>query len=282
MKLHQLASLALLTLVAPAFAATPASGEISDTSGPQTFTGGPYLLPTPAGITAEARDVGCTIPMTCDTYALTVNIADKFRTDKKNEKEVVQIIMTSSNPTPAGGSADVDLYLVDSAGADVASSTGATADEAITVPLKTLPNGSYTVLLITGLPLGSSESVEIRVGRGKAATKQLTIAPMVATPGEVVSYDAASLSGRAFDFGDGESTTSADGVAQHVYAQPGTYKARVSNASGKSLAMQPVVVTDAASGVAAITDKSATSFGGAFGIPALFSLLGLALLRRRA
>ncbi|MEK6807190.1 MAG: PKD domain-containing protein [Pseudomonadota bacterium] len=283
MKLHTLATVALFSLAAPVWATTPASGELTEASGPQTFTGGPYLMPTPAGITADAREVGCTIPQSCDEYALTVNISDKFRTDAKNAKEVVQIIMTHSHPEPTtvGATADVDLYLVDSAGVDVASSTGSTATEAITVPLKTLKNGSYTVLLITGLPLGVSESVEIRVGRGKAATKQLVIAPMVAAPGEVVAYDASSLDGSAFSFGDGESTTSADGTAEHVYAQPGTYQARVSNADGKSLAMQPVVVSETASGVAAVTDKSSSNFGGAFGLPALFALLGLALLRRR-
>ena len=293
MKLHQLASLTLLTLAAPAFAATPASGELSDTSGPQTFTGGPYLVPTPAGITSAARAVGCMIPMSCDEYALTVNIADKFRMDKKNEKEVVQIIMTHSNPTPAGDTADIDLYLVDSAGNDVASSTSPSASEAITVPLKTLKNGAYTVLLITGIPLGSSELVEIRIGRGTKADaeelKELFISPMVAAPDETVAFETRNLNAvgdYTFNFGDNSPEfTSNDGLATHAYTNEGVYTASVTYiAPGKGLASvtQPVVIESVSSAISGVADKSGTNFGGGFGLPMLFSLFGLALLRRKA
>ena len=149
--------------------ASPVSGELSETSGPIVFTGGPYVIPTPGGITAGSG-VECEVPMTCDEFALTVNISEEFRADEANAKEIVQIIMTPSFAEPTlGAAADIDLYLLDASGAEVGSSTSATAAEAISVPLKVLKNGSYTVRLITGIPLGTSESVEIRIGRGAKA-----------------------------------------------------------------------------------------------------------------
>lgn len=168
MRLHRIAAVVLFTLAAPVWAATPASGALTEDSGPQTFTGGPYVLPTPGGIVA-GTPVTCEIPTTCDNYALSVNISDKFRSDEKNKKEVVQIVLTPSNPTPAGGSADIDLYVFDAAGEEVGSSTGGTAAEAVSLPLSVLKNGEYMVQLRTGLPLGTSASVEIRLGKGNKA-----------------------------------------------------------------------------------------------------------------
>ncbi len=288
MKLHRLASLALLTLAAPVWAATPASGTLTEESGPQTFTGGPYILPTPGGIVAGSG-VECEVPTTCDEYALTVTISEKFRADKKNEKEVAQIIMTPSNPLPIVDSTDIDLYLLDSSGAEVASSTGGTAAEAINIPLKALKDGAYTVRLITGLPVGTSESVEIRIGRGDKAA--LTITPMVAAPGEAVQFDASSLGGDMntgynFDFGDGATQNSDTGKAEHTYIDNGVYLARVTyttpgNSKAQSSAAQSVVVESVASAVAGVADKSGTHFGGAFGFTALLAMFGLALARRR-
>ncbi len=175
MKKSALAFLALALMRSISlWAATPASGELTESSGPQTFTGGPYFVNNPGGLVNGVPPGGetCDVPMSCDSYVLTVNIADKFRMDKKNDKEVVQFIMTPSYAAaPADGVADIDLHLKDASGTEIAKSEGGTAAEAITMPLKTLKNGSYTVLLVTGNPLGSSESVEIRVGRGSKSFK---------------------------------------------------------------------------------------------------------------
>lgn len=151
--------------------ATPANGELTETSGPISFSGGPYVIPTPGGIVAGSG-VECEIPMTCDEYALTVNVSEEFRADEANKKEVIQIIMTPSNPTPVGANADIDLYLLDANGNEVASSTGGTASEAIVVPLTVVKNGTYTVRLITGIPLGTSVVVDMSVGRGAKAAVQ--------------------------------------------------------------------------------------------------------------
>lgn len=271
--------LALAALAAPAFATTPESGEITEASGPQTFTGGPYFLPTPGGILAGSG-VECEIPETCDEYALTVTIADEFRDDEANKKEVVQIVMT---PTPLesniGGAADIDLYLLDGNGNEVGSSTSPTATEVISVPLTVLKNGGYTVRLITGIPLGTSETVEIRIGRGKSAPKGMTITPAVAFTGETVRVDASALGAGSYtvDFGDGETaTTSADGLAQHTYAAPSVYRVGVRDASGKSLAAQPVVIES-------VSAKSGNGLiAGGFGFASLLGLFALAGLRRRA
>lgn len=269
--------LAATLISVPAFATTPASGELTESSGPQTFTGGPYFIPTPGGILAGSG-VECEVPMTCDEYSLTVTIAAEFRDDEANKKEVAQIVMT---PTPlesnVGGAADIDLYLLDANGNEVGSSTSATATETISVPLTVLKDGGYTVRLITGIPLGTSETVEIRIGRGKSAPKGMTITPAVAFTGETVRVDASALGAGSYtvDFGDGETTTSADGVAPHTYAAPGVYRVRVSDASGKSLASQPVVIES-------VSAKSGSGLlAGGFGLASLLGLFALAGVRRR-
>lgn len=281
---NSLIVLALAALAVPAFATTPESGELTEASGPQTFTGGPYFLPTPGGILAGSG-VECEIPETCDEYALTVTIADEFRDDEANKKEVVQIVMT---PTPiepnVGGAADIDLYLLDANGNEVGSSTSATATEVISVPLTVLKNGSYTVRLITGIPLGTSETVEIRIGRGKSAPKGLSVTPAVADVGETVRFDARDLTATggtaaySFDFGDGVVVQNYTGLAEHTYARPGAYLAKVAVGDSQRRvygASQTVAVT----GVVAAKSGNGLLAGG-FGLLSVLGLFGFAAFKR--
>lgn len=209
MKLHRLSSLALLTICAPAFAATPASGELTDTGGPLTYAGGPYVVPNPGAIEGDIplNATDCDVAPSCDDFALKVTIADKFRMNEKNKKEIVQIVMTfTSAAAPLDAAADIDIFLLNAAGEEVGSShagMGVTT-ETINVPLKTLKDGDYTIRIATGVPLGANASVDIHIGRSAKS-------------------------------GDAD----------------------VETKEGSGLAL------------------------GAFGLPALFSLFGLALLRRR-
>ena len=277
--------LAATLISAPAFATSPTSGEITETSGSQTFTGGPYFLPTPGGILAGSG-VECEIPETCDEYALTVTIADEFRDDEANKKEVVQIVMTPTVLEPnVGGAADIDLYLLDASGNEVGSSTSPTATEVIRVPLTVLKNGGYTVRLITGIPLGTSESVEIRVGRGKSLPKGLSVTPAVADVGETVRFDARDLApagdtaAYSFDFGDGMVAQNFTGLVEHTYARPGAYLAKVSVGDSQRRvygASQTIAVT----GVVAAKSGSGL-LAGSFGFASLLGLFALAGVRRR-
>ena len=158
----------LFAVSTPVWATTPASGTLTDSSGPVTFAGGPYFVSNPNGISAGAlpESAACVLPTSCDLFALTVTIADKYRKNEKNKKEIVQIVLTGSNPVEqVRGTADIDLYLLDSGGVVIGSSTSPTYDETINVPLSLLKDGAYTVRLITGIPLGSSAAVDIHIGK---------------------------------------------------------------------------------------------------------------------
>lgn len=165
-----------LTLTASAWAATPASGELTDASGSLVFTGGPFVVPNPSsdanGLSEGALPVVCEpMAMHCDEFALTVSIPEKFRNDEKNKKEVVQIALTFGAATPElDAQADFELYLLDAAGEPFAESvSGAGVAETITLPLKQFPDGAYTVRILAYNGLGGSYSTEVRLGRGSKA-----------------------------------------------------------------------------------------------------------------
>ena len=88
---------------------TPAAGTVTDTSSPATWTGGPFLVPNATG---TAGTVDCTAPQSCDDYSLTVATPGGTG-DTKNLK------ISVSWPNSA---ADFDVYVLDSAGNEVASS----------------------------------------------------------------------------------------------------------------------------------------------------------------
>src|SRR3954447_14897766 len=123
-----------------AHSSTPNAGTVTNTSGAATWTGGPFVAPNPTG---NAGAVNCTVPQSCDDYALTVSTAAGTG-DTQNLKVTVSWSNTA---------ADFDAYVLDPTGAVVASSASNSDPETIVMP----PNsGTYTVRVVPFNPLGSS------------------------------------------------------------------------------------------------------------------------------
>ncbi len=169
MSLHRWAALTLFVLCAPAFAATPAGGELTAEAASLTWEGdGPYFftnLTPQLGAGGQPPICEELQPFGCDVFTLTVNIDDKFRADPKNTKEVITVGITF--PQDPGGQVDYDLYIYDSAGEEIGSSAGSApqTSETVVFPMKTLKNGDYSVHVIIFTPLGTDYSGLALIGR---------------------------------------------------------------------------------------------------------------------
>jgi hypothetical protein len=121
---------------------TPSAGTVTDTSGARSWTAGPFVAANP---TATAGDPVCTIPQSCDDYALTVATPAGY-----GDTNDLKISVGWSN-----SAADFDVYLLNSAGATVASAASSADPEVIVVPPT---SGTYTVRVVPFNPLGQSYS----------------------------------------------------------------------------------------------------------------------------
>ena len=161
--------LSVLLSAGTAHAATPASGELNDETLSLAWDGaGPYVVPNVTPVNGAATVV-CdpTVPPLCDEYVINVNLSDEFRALPENQRGSVKIGIEF--PVTAGVE-DYDLYLRDSAGAAMGESA-TSGQEAIVVPLKTLKNGSYTVVVVPFTPMATNYTgyVEIAGSGAKSA-----------------------------------------------------------------------------------------------------------------
>jgi hypothetical protein len=170
--------LALVAVTATAFAisgavaasgSTPSSGTVTDTSGAKTWTGGPFVTANP---TAQAGAPDCTVPQSCDDYALTVATPAGYG-DTNNLK------ISVSWPNSA---ADFDVYLLNSAGATVASAASSSDPEVMVIPPT---SGTYTVRVVPFAPLGQSYSASAAMvtKAGDGAPGSTATAPSMANYG---------------------------------------------------------------------------------------------------
>jgi hypothetical protein len=125
-----------------AFGSSPAAGTITDTSGAKAWTGGPFVAPNATG---TAGSVSCTAPQSCDDYALTVSTPAGYA-DGHNLK--IQVGWPNST-------ADFDVYVLNSAGAVVASAASSADPETVLMPPG---SATYTVRVVPFNPLGQSYS----------------------------------------------------------------------------------------------------------------------------
>ncbi len=123
-------------------ASSPSSGSISDTSGPVSWSGGPFLV---ANVTGTAGSVSCSVPQSCDDYTLAVSAPAGYG-DTNDLK--IQVGW-------ANAAADFDVYVLDAAGAVVASSASSADPETVVMPPT---SGTYTVRVVPFNPLGQSYS----------------------------------------------------------------------------------------------------------------------------
>ncbi|HXM69713.1 MAG TPA: hypothetical protein VN970_01165, partial [Thermoanaerobaculia bacterium] len=137
-----LTALALLAGgAAPALAATPPSGTLTDAGGPVTYTAGPFFA---SNASAQANGTPiCNAALACDQFALTVTLSPAVAAANKVKIEIQWPLTT----------ADFDLYVFDSTNTLVGQSATTNDPETVILPAV---NGGYTVLVAPFDPAGQS------------------------------------------------------------------------------------------------------------------------------
>jgi hypothetical protein len=144
---------AVTSLDDSAGAAAPASGTLTDTSGPVTWSGGP-LVGTLVG-SSLLGTAQCT-PGACDEFGLTVNVPDGYATDHS-------VALTLTNT----GTDDYDVYVVDDATGDVVATGAKAGDEAVTLPAS---DASYIVRVVAYMPATGEYAASAAVTSGGTGT----------------------------------------------------------------------------------------------------------------
>jgi hypothetical protein len=140
--------------------ATPGSGTVTTTSS-ASWGGGPFLV---ANVTGTAGAVDCSLPQSCDDYALTVS-TPAGTGDTNNLK------ITVSWPNTA---ADFDVYVLDAVGNQVGSSASSADPETVIMPPT---SGKYTVRVVPFNPLGQSYTATAAVVAKPSDTPPTSTAP---------------------------------------------------------------------------------------------------------
>jgi pre-peptidase len=145
--------LAVAVLAAASDGATPAGGPVSPAATTTSWQGGPFLVPNPTGVCADAVTPGC------DNYSLTI-------TAPPTGAYTVDI---STNPSSADD--DYDLYVYAPDGRKVGSSASASGREQVT--LDSPAAGTYTVQVVAFM---------VNPGDTYTGTATMTVAPPPVTP----------------------------------------------------------------------------------------------------
>ncbi|MFN2531330.1 MAG: sialidase family protein [Pyrinomonadaceae bacterium] len=135
----------------------PTSGNvITDSSGPLTFTGGPYLIANPSS--QVDGNPTCNEALPCDEYTFTTSVSSATSQSKYLKIEI---------GWPVVGEAQFDLYVFDgptSSGRLIAKSLGdqtyVEPDVAL-IPAVAATNGVYTLRIVPFLPFGQSITGEV-------------------------------------------------------------------------------------------------------------------------
>lgn len=163
------AAVALLLTAPCVWAADPANGEINDETLKFEYAGsGPFIVPNAS---PDAGDPVCPAgaPQLCDSFMLNVNISDDFRALPENQRENVRFAISFPVTVPV---TDYEIYVYDAAGALLAeASNGAGVQESVTLPLKTLKNGAYTVTVVPYAPFATNYMGVVQVGKDAKAAE---------------------------------------------------------------------------------------------------------------
>jgi hypothetical protein len=128
---------------------TPPSGALTESSGPITFNGGPYLVPNPS---SQADGIPtCNAVLVCDEFALTVSGLSSATTASKYIRVEVR--------WPEAGETQFDLYVFQgdtATGKVIAQNLGNQSYVDPDVVLIPAVNGQYTVRVVPFLPNGQS------------------------------------------------------------------------------------------------------------------------------
>jgi hypothetical protein len=143
-------------------AATPAGGTVTSTNPTLNYTGGPYVVANPS---AQTGAVICNAVLPCDDFALTVSVPAGYETGHN-------LTVNVQWPTTA---ADFDLYVLNSSGAELASSATSSDPETVIIPAQ---GGSYTIRVVPFAPLGDTFQAAVAlVDRPAAPPPSTEVAP---------------------------------------------------------------------------------------------------------
>ena len=125
--LRVIAAVALCSLGASlgwlSFAATPSSGTITDVSGPQMYTAGPFFQPNQSPVGLGQVDTGprCGTGFPCDQYTLHVQLPANY-----GDTHCFPIVKVTASWTDTGtGQSDYDLYIYQGANPTIDGNTPA-------------------------------------------------------------------------------------------------------------------------------------------------------------
>ena len=146
---------AALSLCFVSQAADPAAGTLSPASPEITYTGGPYTVSDPV-------PVGCAdIPEACDDFALTLNLPANYASTNPGAKVVIEL---SWSPQQT----DLDLALLNSAGAEVATSGNLAGTPERIEFAAGQGSQSYTIRIKVFVGTGVSSSAVVRLEPGSS------------------------------------------------------------------------------------------------------------------
>jgi hypothetical protein len=197
-------------------ASTPNAGTVSDTSTSTTWTGGPFVV---ANVTAQATGLpNCTAPQSCDDFTLHVSTPAGYG-------DTHQLRIQVGWPTAA---ADFDVYLLDTAGNEVASAASSADPEVI---LTAPTSGTYTVRIVPFAPAGQSYSATASL-----VAKPATPPPGTGTPAGFTNYAAPSSLPNSNNAGEPSIGTSFKTGATFYQAYVSTYKVTFNDAASPATA----------------------------------------------
>src|SRR5438874_8254499 len=162
------------------FGSTPSSGTLTDTSGPVSYTAGPFFVanPTPVILVDSGPECGASQP--CDDFALTVTLPSGYHAANPNASVKVTLSWTDTG----SGSSDYDLYIYKnprndcnptdctstdgSQAADYQSSSSANPEIATISPLSD-GTQKYTIVVVPYTPSGETVHVTAELVPGSGS-----------------------------------------------------------------------------------------------------------------
>ncbi|HEV2855665.1 MAG TPA: PKD domain-containing protein [Thermoanaerobaculia bacterium] len=154
-----------LALPLTAWAAVPASGTLTDTSAPLTYSAGPFAVANPTPVLFVDQGPECLNPLQpCDDFALTVVLPAGYHATHPNAAVRVTLGWTDNG----AGVSDYDLYIykgtvINTDGSQAADYQSASGDNPEVGTISPLADGpaTYTVKIIPYTP--SAETVQVKI-----------------------------------------------------------------------------------------------------------------------
>ena len=227
--------LGVVGLTASTEAATPTQGTVTPTATSVSWTGGPFAAPNATG---AAGTPVCNVPTTCDDFALHVRTPAGYSDGHRLQ---IQVSWTNT-------AADFDVYLLDAAGAVVATAASSADPETV---LTAPTSGDYKVRVVPYAPLGSSFTA-------KASLTTVAAPPAPGTeprPG-FANYKAPSTFTDADNAGEPSIGTNFKTGATTYQAYLSTYKATFDDSVSPARATWTDVSAKAANGCLVGSTKS--------------------------